>query len=326
MAALQAPGAPAVNGTFWLQPGSASTSAAHYDALMLAVTIMLAIAALAVLLAIAWMSWRYRRASRVERGHAPTNAARLEWSWLLALVLVFLCAFAWAAYDFASLYRPPRDAMPVFVVARQWMWKLEHANGRREIGELHVPLGQPVLLTMTSQDVIHSFFVPAFRLKADVVPGRYTTLWFTATKAGEYRLFCAEYCGTDHAGMLGRIVVMPPAAFAHWLAQGGQAPDMAARGFELFRRNGCSGCHDARSTVHAPDLTGLLGRQVHLQDGRTVLADPAYLRDAMLLPDKDVVAGYAPIMPSFAGQLTEEDILALIEYIRATGDADVHTR
>ena len=174
---------------------------------------------------------------------------------------------------------------------------------------------------MTSQDAIHSFFVPAFRLKQDVVPGRYTTLAFTATRPGEYRLFCSEYCGAQHSEMLGRVVVLTPTDFARWLAAGPAEPGLAQRGFELFRRFGCSGCHAAGSTVPAPLLDGLIGRTVHLQDGRTLVADENYVRDSILLPRKDVVAGYEPVMPSFAGQLGEDDLVALIAYIRSTSSA-----
>jgi cytochrome c oxidase subunit 2 len=202
------------------------------------------------------------------------------------------------------------------VVGKQWMWKAEHANGRREIDELHLPLGQPVRLVLSTEDVIHSFFVPAFRIKQDAVPGRYTSIRFTPTRAGEYRLHCAEYCGTDHARMGGRVVVMPPAQFARWLERGGQGRSLAARGFELFRRKGCSGCHAAASTVHAPDLAGIFGRAVHLQDGRTRIADEAYLRDSILLPKRDVVAGYEPIMPSFQGQLDEDELAALVAFLK----------
>lgn len=309
---------------FRIPLSTASSAAGRYDALMLAMVIMLAIAAIGLLFTTIWLCVRYRATSAADRRDAPVSGRALELAWFLTPLLLFLGAFAWAAIDFAALHRPPPGAMPVFVVAKQWMWKLEHQNGRREINELHVPVGQPVRLLMASQDVIHSFYVPAFRLKADVVPGRYTSLWFTPTEPGEYRLFCAEYCGTDHAGMLGRVVVMPPAAFARWLEAGDVQSSLAAQGAALFRRHGCSGCHDAGSTVRAPDLAGLFGRPVALQDGRTVIADEAYLRDAMLLPARDVAAGYAPLMPSFAGQLSEEDVLALIAYIRSLGDADAH--
>jgi cytochrome c oxidase subunit 2 len=300
-------------------PPAASTAATRYDTLMLAMTIVLGIVALALLLATVWLCIRYRAGSQVDRRDAPVGNRTLELSWFIGLLVVFLAAFGWAAADFVQLYRIPPQATPVFVVARQWMWKLEHANGRREINELHIPVGQPVRLLMTSQDVIHSFFVPAFRLKADVVPGRYTTLSFTPTEAGEFHLMCSEYCGTDHAAMGGRVIVMPAAEFARWLDSGNTVPDIAARGFALFRRYGCSGCHAVGSTVHAPDLTGLPGRLVHLSDGRTVKADDAYLRDAILQPNKDIVAGYAPIMPSFAGQMPEADLFEILAYLHSTG-------
>jgi cytochrome c oxidase subunit 2 len=311
-----------MNRDFQFLPMAASSGAARTDTLfawVLGVT-----GGVAVLLAmlIVVMAVRYRKGSRARRGNAPANNRMLEIAWTVFPLLVFLGMFAWAAVDYLDGSRAPADAAPVFVVAKQWMWTLEHADGRREINELHVALGQPVRLVMTSQDVIHSFFVPAFRIKQDVLPGRYTSLWFKPTVAGEYHLLCAEYCGTDHSAMRGRIVVMAPADYARWLAQGDAQPGLAARGFAAFRRFGCSGCHAAGSSVHAPDLNGLLGRAVHLQDGRTVLADENYIRDAILLPAKDVVAGYAPIMPTFAGQIGDEEINAIIEYLRTTGSRD----
>ncbi|SAK45452.1 cytochrome c oxidase subunit II [Caballeronia calidae] len=308
-----------MNASFHFFPHSATTASGRYDALFIAQLIVLAAVALAVALLIVIFSIRYRAGSTADRSHAPTSARAVEIAWTVTPLVLFIGTFAWAAYDFTQLYRVPPDAMPVFVVAKQWMWKLEHANGKREIDELHVPVNRPVRIVMTSQDVIHSFYVPDFRIKQDVVPGRYTTIWFTATETGEFHLHCAEYCGTDHAAMGGRIVVMQPGDFAAWLASGNHQPGMAARGFELYRRYGCSGCHEAQSSVHAPDLHGLLGREVHLADGRSLIADEVYIRDSMLLPRKDVVAGYEPIMPSFAGQISEDDILAIIEYIRSTG-------
>jgi cytochrome c oxidase subunit 2 len=212
--------------------------------------------------------------------------------------------------------------MTVFVVGKQWMWKAEHTNGRREIDELHLPLGQPVRIVLSTEDVIHSFYVPAFRIKQDAVPGRYTSIRFTPTREGEYWLHCAEYCGTDHARMGGKVVVMSPAAFAQWLERGNDNASLAAQGFELFRQLGCSGCHAAGSTVHAPDLAGVFGRTVHLADGRTVVADEGYLRDSILLPKRDVVAGYAPIMPSFQGQVDEGQLAALITYLKENRGSD----
>lgn len=299
---------------------AASANAPRTDLLFGAMLLLCTVVAVGVGVAMVWFCVRYRAGSAARRSGIAGNRP-LEIAWAVTPTLIFLALFAWGARDFVDLYRPPAEALPVYVVAKQWMWKLQHASGRQEINELHVPLGQPVHLVMTSQDAIHSFFVPEFRLKQDVLPGRYTGLWFTATRLGEFHLFCAEYCGTEHSRMLGRIVVMPPADFARWLGGGTAAPSLAQYGFVRFRQLGCSGCHAAGSTVHAPALEGLLGRTVHLQDGRTLVADENYVRDSILLPRKDVVAGFAPVMPSFAGQVSEEDIQALIAYLRSTGAA-----
>jgi cytochrome c oxidase subunit 2 len=304
---------------FSLTPASAALSAARLDSLALCMLLLTGAVALGVLVLLVAFSVRYRAASHADRTHSPSSNLPLEISWTVIPLLLFLGLYVWGAIDYVSLYRPAPGAMPVFVVAKQWMWKAEHRNGRREVNELHVPVGRPVRMVMTSQDVIHSFFVPAFRVKQDVVPGRYTSITFTPSKAGEYHLFCAEFCGTGHAIMEGKVIAMMPADFARWLTEGAHEQGMAARGFALFRQYGCSGCHGAGSNVHAPDLTGLLGRRVHLADGRELTADEPYVRDSILVPSKDVVAGYAPIMPSFAGQVTEEDLLAIIEYIRETG-------
>ncbi|HEX8989790.1 MAG TPA: cytochrome c oxidase subunit II [Rhodocyclaceae bacterium] len=299
-----------------LLPPAASTMAGRVDLVFLFLFLSTGIVAGGVALLIVAFAIRYRRGAKVDRHNPPAGDRVLEVAWIAVPLLIFLVMFAWAAREYVENYRAPAGAMPVFVVAKQWMWKVEHRNGHREIDELHVPVGQPVRLVMASQDAIHSFFVPAFRIKQDVVPGRYTSIWFEATRAGEYPLFCAEYCGSQHSTMRGRIVAMEPAAFAQWLAQGAVRGGTAARGFDLYRRYGCSGCHEPGSSVHAPDLHGLLGRVVHLSDGRSLVADEAYVRDSILLPRKDVVAGYAPIMPSFAGQIAEEDIMAIIEYLR----------
>jgi cytochrome c oxidase subunit 2 len=272
--------------------------------------------ALGVCIAILFFAVRYRHGAVVSRGNVSRKLG-IELAWTLIPLALFVVIFAWAARDFLVLYAPPRDALPIDVVAKQWMWKLQHRNGRREINELHVPLGQPVRLVMTAQDVIHSFYVPAFRLKQDVLPGRYTSIWFTPTQLGEFHLFCAEYCGSEHSMMIGRVVVMLPADYTRWLGSGKEEPSLAQYGFARFRELGCSGCHAANSTVHAPSLRGLLGREVHLQDGRTIVADENYIRDSILLPKKDVVAGFAPVMPSFTGQVSEEDIQALVAYIRS---------
>ncbi len=302
-------------------PPEASTLAPRIDALLFAVTGVTTAVALAVFVTMIVFAIRYRAGSKARRADdVPAAQARarrrVEVAWTLVPLLLFIAAFAWATQLYVARAAPPAEAVDVFVVAKQWMWTLQHPSGQREINELHVARGQPVRLVMTSQDVIHSFFVPAFRLKQDVLPGRYTEMWFTPTRTGRFHLFCAEYCGTDHARMGGDIVVMEPAAFERWLDAHGGTPDMAARGEALFRQYGCSGCHGANATIHAPDLAGLFGKPVPLADGTTVIADERYLRDSILLPRKEIAAGYEPIMPSFAGQIGEPDILDLIAYIR----------
>ncbi|HEY1328648.1 MAG TPA: cytochrome c oxidase subunit II [Casimicrobiaceae bacterium] len=312
-------------------PPSASTMAPRVDALFYAVTGTTVAVAIAVFVALVYFGIRYRAGSPVPR-HEDIAAAqrrariRVELAWTLIPLFLFLCAFAWAARLYVERAAPPPGALTVDVVAKQWMWKFQHAGGRREIDELHVPRGQPVKLTMTSQDVIHSFFVPAFRVKQDVLPGRYTELWFTATKPGRYHLFCAEYCGTDHARMgSGDLVVMDPADFQRWLAES-SAPDAASRGASLFRALGCSGCHGANAAVHAPDLAGVYGKPVPLSDGSTVIADERYLHDSILLPRKEIAAGYAPIMPSFTGRVSEDDVFDLIAYIRSLAQSSARPR
>jgi cytochrome c oxidase subunit II len=204
------------------------------------------------------------------------------------------------------------------VVGKQWMWKLQHAEGKKEINELHIPLDRDISLTMTSQDVIHSFFVPAFRVKQDVVPGRYTTEWFHPTRLGEYHLFCAEYCGTNHSRMIGRIVVMEPAEYQQWLTSGESGESIALEGRRLFRDRGCSGCHEGSKTIHAPPLEGVYGKQVPLASGEIVTADDQYLRDSILLPGKQISAGYENIMPSFTGHISEGEIMKIIVYLKTT--------
>jgi cytochrome c oxidase subunit 2 len=261
---------------------------------------------------------KYRAGSGADRSGKHKQSMGIEAIWTLVPFGMFLAVFIWSLLVFARLQSPPAAAQTVYVVAKQWMWKIQLPGGRREIDMLHVPLGQPIRLVMISQDVIHSFSVPAFRVKQDVLPGMYTDLWFTPTETGRFSLFCDQYCGLDHSRMIGDVVVMQPAAYARWLEQNPAPESVAARGAALFRSRGCSGCHGANASVHAPDLDGLYGRTVHLADGGTVIADDRYIHDSILLPDKQIVAGFAPIMPSFEGQLSEEEVLALVAYIRST--------
>lgn len=284
-----------------------------YGLLVLSGTTMLVVFAAIILFAV-----RYRRGSQAKRGPLPKIVSReFEIGWTMATLFLFAFLFWWAASADLNGLAAPANAIEIHVEAKQWMWKVQHGNGAREIDALHVPLDRPVRLVMTSQDVIHSFFIPAFRIKQDVVPGRDTQVWFTPTKAGVFPLLCAEYCGTDHSTMRGRVVVMRPEDYADWLTRQPEGDDLAHEGAKLFVSQGCSGCHAEMSAVHAPKLGGLYGRAVQLADGRTITADEAYLRDSMLLPKRDVVAGYAPIMPSYAGVLDDGQVQSLTAYIRS---------
>jgi cytochrome c oxidase subunit 2 len=311
---------------FPLFPDRASSLATRVDVLFFAWLALATLVALAVAVLIVFFSIKYRRGSSANRAPAPEAVRarrdrRIELAWIFVPLGVFFVMFAWAAELYYEQAAPPGDAINIYVVGKQWMWKLEHAGGQREIDELHVPAGRPVRLVMTSEDVIHDFFMPVFRIKQDVLPGRYTILWFNATKPGDYHLFCSQYCGTDHSRMIGHVVVMAPAAFEAWLARGGGVETMAARGAARFRQYGCSGCHGASASVHAPKLEGLFGKPVQLEGGGTVIADERYIHDSVMLPKKEVVAGYAPIMPSFQGQIAEEDLLDIVEYVKSLRDA-----
>ncbi len=294
----------------------ASTAAIKTDALTFAMLGLCGVVLIGVMFLLLYFSTRYRRGREANR--EPIRRFRpLEYTWTAIPMLLFTGIFVWANTLYMEEYSPPRDAMPIYVVAKQWMWKLQHPGGKREINELHVPLDRPVQLVMTSEDVIHSFYVPAFRLKQDVVPGRYTTLWFRPVRTGRYYLFCAEYCGTDHADMRGVVTVLEPEHYAAWLATGTVSGSMAQQGAVLFRQSGCSGCHAPNAAVHAPPLAGLYGRSVPLGGGEVITADERYIHDSIVQPTRQIVAGYAPIMPSFEGQLSEEQILQIIEYIKS---------
>jgi cytochrome c oxidase subunit 2 len=266
-------------------------------------------------------SYWYRRENRVNRRIDYSGVWKLEAAWALIPLVIAMLLFAYSAAFYFRQRHPPETAREIHVIGKQWMWKLQHPEGKREINSLHLPVGVPVKLLMTSQDVIHSFFIPSFRLKQDVLPGQYTTLWFTATKPGRYRLFCAEYCGTDHSRMTGWVTVMPAPDYQRWLATGEPQEGPALAGARLFRNLGCSGCHVnsavARPVVHAPDLTGLFGSPVPLEGGKIIIADERYLRDSILLPNSEITQGYQPIMPTYQGKISEGDIMALIAYLKS---------
>jgi cytochrome c oxidase subunit 2 len=250
-------------------------------------------------------------------GHPVKTLVALEVAWIVIPLILVLIMFFWGAIAYFPLYRPPADALDVYVVAKQWMWKLQHVEGSSEINELHIPAGRPIRLLMTSQDVIHSFYVPAFRLKQDVLPGRYTTLWFQGTRVGEYALYCAEYCGTNHSGMTGRIVVQSPADYQRWLTGGISPSSVASRGQQLFLSLQCATCHAEGPGARGPSLAGLTGSRVLLQDGREIVADESYIRESIVDPASKLVAGYQPIMPVFRGRVSEEELLQLVAYVKS---------
>jgi cytochrome c oxidase subunit 2 len=252
-----------------------------------------------------------------DRDHRIKKSWHWEVSWTVATLVAFLGLFVWGAQLYIRLGETPGDALPVYVVAKQWMWKVQHLGGQREINELHIPLGPAVRLIMSSQDVIHSFFIPAFRIKHDVVPGTVQTLWFRPRKPGVFHLFCAEYCGTDHSRMTGRIVVMAPTDFQQWLTEQDVSGTMAAEGARLFRQFGCGGCHGAGASVRAPALEGLYGKAVPLSDGTMEIADDRYIRDSIIKPRTRIAAGYQPLMPSYEGKITEDELIQIVAYIKS---------
>jgi cytochrome c oxidase subunit II len=297
-------------------PDRASTLAGEVDTLFLTLVAITAFFSSLIFLLILYFSIRYRR--RPGRSHAAPaeNNIFLELFWTGVPICITFLLFMWGASLFMRARQPPSNAMSIYIVGKQWMWKVQHPEGRREIGELHIPVGRPVKLVMASQDVIHDFFIPAFRIKQDVVPGRYTAMWFEATKVGEYHLFCSQYCGTQHSGMGGKVVVMEPRDFEEWLA-GGPSESPVKAGERLFSTFDCISCHMAGPRQRGPSLGGAFGKPVRLQGGQTVLFDDTYVRESIVNPAVRVVEGYSPIMPTFQGQLTEEQIMELIAYIRS---------
>jgi cytochrome c oxidase subunit 2 len=300
-----------------LLPEQASTVAGQVDALFLFLVAVTVFFTGVIFLLVTVFALKYRRRSADERPKAIHGSLVLEALWTVIPLGIAMVIFVWGAYLYFVISRPPAAAMEVYVVGKQWMWKLQHPTGQREINELHVPVNRPVRLTMTSEDVIHSFYVPAFRIKADVVPGRYTSAWFEATKTGEYHLFCAEYCGTSHAVMGGRIVVMEPVEYERWLTGGVSTESLPAAGEALFVRLACATCHKADGTGRGPSLVGQFGRPAKLASGETVAVDESYVRESILTPQAKLLAGFPPIMPTFKGLVTEDQLLQLIAYIKS---------
>lgn len=300
---------------FW--PDVASTGAGRVDALYIFLTLVSAIMTVLIFSTLIAFAIRFRK-RRGRLAEQIEGSTVLEITWSVIPFVVFLSFFVWGAVLFFQERTPPQDASEVYTVAKQWMWKFEHAEGQREINELHVPIGRDVKLIMTSQDVIHSFFVPAFRIKQDVLPGRYTTLWFHATKPGTYHLFCAEYCGTEHSGMIGWVVVMEPRDYEAWMSGGGgSGQPLAVSGQKLFSELGCITCHRSDTQGRGPNLAGVFGKPVLLEDGRTVIADDNYVRESILEPAAKIVKGFKPVMPTFQGQISDEQLNALVAYVKS---------
>jgi cytochrome c oxidase subunit 2 len=300
---------------FPLWPDRASATAGNVDALYIFLLIVSGLMTLLIFTAVVYFAARYRHRKGV-LAEQIEGSTPLELTWSIIPLFVFMVIFVWGAVVYFKGRTPPRDSTEVYVVAKQWMWKVEHAEGQREINELHVPVGRNVKLIMTSQDVIHSFYVPAFRMKQDVLPGRYTVEWFRATKPGTYHLFCAEYCGTQHSGMIGSIVVMDPAQYEAWMSGGTTGP-LSATGEKIFAELGCVTCHRSDIQGRGPNLHGVFGKPVQLEDGRIVTADENYVRESILDPGAKVVKGFKPVMPTFQGLVSEEQLNALVAYVKS---------
>ncbi len=300
-----------------LFPERASTIAARVDALYLFLVALSAFFSILIAGLIVYFAIKYRRRNPDDVGAKISGGLALEVMWTIVPFLITLVIFFWAANIFFAMSRPPDETLNIYVVGKQWMWKIQHADGQREINELHVPVGRAVKLIMTSEDVIHDFFVPAFRVKADVIPGRYTQIWFEPTKPGRYHLFCAEYCGTRHHAMRGEVIVMEASDYQTWLSGGAPEGSLASTGEKLFADLACNSCHRPDSRGRGPVLQGLFGRPVQLQSGEVLTADESYIRESIMRPAARVVQGFQPIMPAFQGIVTEEQLLALIEYVKS---------
>jgi cytochrome c oxidase subunit 2 len=304
----------------WIRfvPESASTVSGKVDALyfyLSGITVFFTLLISGVLI---FFVIKYRRRTPYEIPRPIAGSHTLEILWSVIPFIIAMSVYAWGAQLYFEQSRPPRNTNEVYVVGKQWMWKIQHTTGQREINELHVPVGRKIKLIMTAEDTIHDFFVPAFRIKADVVPGRYTTEWFEATKPGTYHLFCAEYCGMNHSGMIGSVIVMEPTDFDNWLSGTAGQLSPALAGQQLFQSLGCVSCHGANGEGgRGPVLAGLFGRQVFLNTGQTLKADEAYIRESIVNPQAKLVSGFGPIMPTFQGQVSEEQLLQIIAFIKS---------
>jgi cytochrome c oxidase subunit 2 len=302
--------------SFPLFPPNASSVATEMDLLYLFIVAVCAFFAIVVTALVVVFAIKFRRRHPDDVGKDIHGSLALELTWTIIPFILSMIMFIWGASLFYRLSRPPADAMDVFVVGKQWMWKVQHPEGVREINELHVPAGRNIRITLGSEDVLHDYSIPAFRVKMDAVPGKWTTLWFKATVPGTYHIFCAEYCGTKHSGMIGRVVVMAPEDYETWLAGGRSSGTAVENGERLFAELGCITCHKADATGRGPSLLGIFGARVALANGREVTADENYLRESIMDSQAKVVKGYQPIMPAFQGRVSEEGLLQLVAYIK----------
>jgi len=300
-----------------LFPEAASTIAPRVDALYLFLVGLTAFMTILIAALVVIFMVKYKRRDPNSIGARIHGGMALEIIWSIIPLFIVLGIFVWATGLFFDIARPPAETMNIYATGKQWMWKFQHLDGQREINELHVPVGRKVKMIMTSEDVIHDLYVPAFRVKADVIPGRYSHIWFEATKAGEYHLFCAEYCGTQHSGMIGKVVVMEPDDFQAWLSGGVQEGSLASAGSKLFQDLACNTCHRPDAQGRGPVLQNLFGKTVTLASGENVVVDEAYIRESILTPSQKVTAGFQPVMPTFQWLVSEEGILQLIEYVKS---------
>ncbi|NPD69496.1 cytochrome c oxidase subunit II [Lichenicola cladoniae] len=300
-----------------LWPQAASADAVQSDHLIWSFTLLTLVLTVPIFLSIAWFAFHFRAGKEAHRQYSDKRSRLLEVSWMLIPFLLTLGFFYWGAKLFDRHKHAPANALRIEAIGRQWMWKFQHPGGQAEINDLHVPTGQPILINMISQDVIHALYLPALRIQMETLPGRYTQLWFKADKPGVYRLYCSEYCGTDHSKMDGLLTIMTPTDYSNWLRRSGNSTSLASQGKMLFSSYGCAGCHDQGSVVRAPSLAGLFGSPVPLEAGGTLIAGDGYIRDKILYPDHNLIAGYKQVMPSFKGVVQEGDLVLLTAYIKS---------
>jgi cytochrome c oxidase subunit 2 len=300
---------------FQLYPPEASKIAPQMDALYFFMVLVSLIGLTIVVLIITSFSILYSK-KRHPVAVQIEGSTLLEATWTIIPLGLFLIMFVWGALIYFRVYTPPANAMNIYVVGKQWMWKAEHPGGQHEINSLHIPTGRPIQLTLISQDVFHSFSIPAFRVKREAIPGRYTSVWFEATQVGTYHLFCTQYCGTNHSAMIGEIVVLTPDDYKKWLGDSTSGMSLSQNGEKLFASLSCAACHNGHPDARGPSLAGVFGTRLTLTNGQTALADEAYLREAILNPSEHVTQGFNPIMPTYQGQISEDGVISLVEYIK----------